>query len=81
MLTNSIIDRSALVQENLILFKEKSNIANKDASKIGKVTKSWWVGFLDRHKDVLQTRRGERFESIRVNWTKMLFIVQMYDII
>ena len=36
---------------------------------------------MDRHKDVLQTRRGERFESSRVNWKKLTFIVQMYDII
>ena len=36
---------------------------------------------MDRHKDVLQTRRGERFKSSRVNWTKLPFIVQMYDII
>ena len=78
---NSIINRSAVVQVNLILFKEKSNIANKDARKLGKVTKSWWVGFLDRHKDVLHTRRGERFKSSRVNWKKLSFIVQMYDII
>ena len=67
---NIIIDRSAVVHENLILFKEKSNIVNKDAIKLGKVTKSWWVGFLDRHKDVIHTRRGERFESSRVNWKK-----------
>ena len=50
---NILIDRRPVVQENLILFKEKSNIVNKDASKLGKVTKSWWVGFWDRHKDVL----------------------------
>ena len=58
---NSLIDRSPLFQEKVILFKEKSNIANKDAIKLEKVTKSWWVGFLDRHKNVLQNRRGERF--------------------
>ena len=81
LLMNSLIDRSVVVQENLILFKEKSNIVNKDASKLYEVTKSWWVGFLDRHKDVLHTRRGERFESSRVNSTKLPFIVQMYDII
>ena len=63
MLMNSLIYRSAVVQENLILFKEKSNIANKDASKLGKVNRLWWVVLWDRHKDVLQTRRGERFES------------------
>ena len=45
MLVNSLFGRSAVVQENLILFKEKSNIVNKDANKLGKVTKSWWVGF------------------------------------
>ena len=78
---NILIDRSAVVQESLILFKEKSNMVNKDASTLGRLTKSWWVGFLDRHKDVLQTRRRERFESSRVNWTKLPFIVQMYDII
>ena len=39
LLMNSLIDRSAVVQEKLILFKEKSNIVNKDASKLGKVTK------------------------------------------
>ena len=41
MLMNSLIGRSAVVQENLISFKEKPNIVNKDASKLGKVTKSW----------------------------------------
>ena len=81
MLMNILIDRIAVVQENLIPFKEKSNILNKDASKLGKLTKLWWVGLLDRHKDVIQTRRGERFESSRVNWTKIPFIEQMYDII
>ena len=78
---NSIINRSGVVQENLILFKEKSNMVNKDARNIGKVTKSWWAGFWDSHKDVIETRRGERFESSRPNWTKLLFIVQMYNII
>ena len=34
LLMNSITDRSAVVQENLILFKGKSNIMNKDASKL-----------------------------------------------
>ena len=57
-MTNSLIDRRPVVQENLILFKEKSNKVNKDAIKLGKVTKLWWVGFLDRHKDVIKTRRG-----------------------
>ena len=63
MLINSLIYRSVVVQENLISFKEKSNIVNKDARKLGKVTKSWWAGFVDRHKDVLETRRGE-FSSL-----------------
>ena len=74
LLNNSLIDRSDIV-------KEKSNTVNKDAIKLGKVTKSWWVGFLDHHKDVLQTRRGESFEYSRVSWEKLPFIVQMYDII
>ena len=39
LLMNILIDRIAVVQENLILLKEKSNMANKDASKLGKVTK------------------------------------------
>ena len=42
---NSLIDRSAIVLENLISFKEKTNIVNKDARNLGKVTKSWWAGF------------------------------------
>ena len=81
LLMNSLIDRSIVVQENLIPFMERSNIVNKDAIKLGKVTKSWWAGFLDRHKDVLETIRGERIESSRANWEKLPFIVQMYDII
>ena len=81
LLRNSLIDRSAVVQENLILFKEKSNIVNKDARKLGKVTKSWWAVFGDRNKDVQETKRGERFESSCANWTKLPFIVQMYNII
>ena len=40
MLMNRLIDRRPVVQVNLILFKEKPNIVNKDASKLGKVTKS-----------------------------------------
>ena len=80
LLRNSLIDRSTVVQENLILFKEKSNISNKDASKLGKVTKSWWVGFWGQHKDILQTIRGERFKFSRMNCTKLPFIVKMYDI-
>ena len=40
MLMNSLIDKISIVQENLISLKEKSNIVNKDARKIGKVTKS-----------------------------------------
>ena len=78
---NSLIDRIVVVQEKLISFREKSNIVNKYEIKLVKVTKSWWAGFWDRHKDVLETRRGERFESSRVNWTKLSFIVQMYDIV
>ena len=45
MLRNSLIDRSIVVQENLISFKDKSNIVNMDARKLGKVTTSWWAGF------------------------------------
>ena len=36
---------------------------------------------MDCHRNVLETRRGERFKYSRANWTKLPFIVQMYDII
>ena len=61
LLMNILIDRIVVVQEKLISFREKSNIVNKYEIKLVKVTKSWWAGFWDRHKDVLETRRGERF--------------------
>ena len=41
LLMNSLIYRRPVVQENLILFKKKSNIVNKNARKLGKTTKSW----------------------------------------
>ena len=66
-LMNGLINRSGIVQENLISFKGKSSIVNKDARNLGKVTKSWWAGILDGHKDVLDTKREERFELSRAN--------------
>ena len=81
LLMNSLIDRSVVVQENLISFKEKSNIVKKDTRNLGEVTKSWWTGFWDRHKDVLETKRGDLFESSCANWEKLPFIVKMYNII
>ena len=79
-LMNGLIDNSVAIQENLISFKVNSNTANKDARNPGEVTKSWWAGILDHHSDVLETKRGQPFESSRTNGTKLPFVVQMHDV-
>ena len=72
-LINDLID-STNVQQDLIEWK-RGNTSNGD----GKVGKGYWYGFLKRHRDKLVSRRGQKYELNRQNWTTYSNFVSMYS--
>ena len=78
-LANSMIMKSE--------FKEKikewkalryNNLPEKKEMTLGY---GWWRGFNRRYEDVLVVKHGERFASDRAEWSKEIYIRQMYEVI
>lgn len=78
-LANSLIKGSE-IQQVLIDFQLKHN-PDLPFERCGKVDYGWWIGFSRRHVDKLVTKRGKKFESNRADWSKEVYIKQMYDVI
>ena len=45
---------------------------------IGKISRSYYYNFLGRHKDVLDSNKGRRFELNRTKWTNYRNFLHMY---
>jgi hypothetical protein len=77
-LANSVIEKTEY-QETISKWKS-SHFPHLplQSSKLGY---GWWRGFSNRHNDVLVVKRGERFASDRAEWSKEIYIRQMYDVI
>lgn len=78
-LANSLIKGSE-IQNSLIEFK-KQHYKNSPLEQCGRIDYGWWIGFMRRFEHRLVTKRGERFEANRSDWSKEVYIKQMYDVI
>jgi hypothetical protein len=54
---------------------------NSPIEELGRVDVGWWNGFRERFKHVLTTKRGEKFEHFRADWSQEPYIAQMYNVI
>ena len=77
ILFNDLIDNTP-TQQALKEFHAARGIDSGDSSSVGL---GWWYGFKKRYVEVLETKRGENFASIRADWTKKSNINQMYVVI
>jgi hypothetical protein len=78
-LVNSLIHNKPL-QERLIIWKESRNLDQSDENK-GRLGLGYWAGFMKRNGDLLVTKRGEMYATDRAEWSKEVYIKQMYDVI
>jgi hypothetical protein len=78
-LANSLIKGSEH-QEKLIRWKQIRN-PEQPLSTMGSVGYGWFQGFKRRHGDKLVTKRGERFAVDCADWSKHIYMKQMYDVI
>ena len=62
------------IQEELLQWKQKySN------DSLGTVEIGYWNRFIKRHKDKLVTKRGQKYELNRQNWTTYTNFANMYS--
>lgn len=76
-LANDLI--SGTESENALLkmkAKQNKDLPIVDCKKVGR---GWWEGFFKRHGEKLVTKRGEKFAHNGADWTKEVYIRQMYD--
>jgi hypothetical protein len=78
-LANSVIEKTEY-QQTILNWKLKHfpHLPRDGGNKLGY---GWWKGFSKRHSDRLVVKRGERFASDRAEWSKEIYIRQMYDVI
>ena len=72
-LVNSII-KGTNIQDELIKWKQKNT-----PNDCGTVGIGYWNKFLKRNKTKLVSRRGQKYELNRQNWTTYANFVHMYD--
>ena len=77
VLMNSLI-KGTPIQESL---KEYQSSHSPWTNTLGTVGRNWWYAFLKRHNHLIVTKRGEKFASIRADWTKKHNLAQMYDVV
>ena len=75
-LFNDMIDGTP-AQDKLKEFKLKHTQV-RDNSKLGEVGYKYWRNFQARNSDKIVTRKGEKFEMDRSNWTTYHNFDQMY---
>jgi hypothetical protein len=78
-LANSLIEGKEQ-QQQLIRWKLRCNPDLPLEAK-GRIGYGWFQGFKKRHGSRLVTKRGERFAADRADWSKYMYIKQMYDVI
>ena len=72
-LVNSLLKGTKL-QQDLIEWKEKGNSNNVT----GTVGRGYWRKFMERNKDKIVSKRGQKYELSRQNWTTYTNFVHMY---
>ena len=72
-LINSIIE-GTLVQNKLKKWKGKNT-----PNCVGMVGKGYWRSFLKRHKNQIVSKRGQKYELNRQNWTTYANFTNMYN--
>ena len=50
----------------------------KNPTSFGKFSRSYYYGFLERYKDILEANKGRRFELNRTKWTNYRNFLHMY---
>ena len=73
-LVNSLISGTKLQQE-LIAWKRRGNTNNEE----GLVGRGYWRKFMKRNRDKIVSKRGQKYELNRQNWTTYSNFVHMYD--
>jgi hypothetical protein len=56
-------------------------VRTPNSGTIDVVCRNWWQGFKKRHASKIVSKKGEKFASNRVDWTKLSNIKQMYEYI
>ena len=73
LLINSLI-KGSKIQDELIRWKN-----NNTPNCIGTVGIGYWSKFMKRHKDKIVSKRGQKYELNRQNWTTYNNFVQIYN--
>ena len=76
-LANTMIAKDKL-REKVINWKKK-NYPDLPSDLMMKLGKGWWRGFRKRFRGYLVVKRGEKFASDRSEWSKMIYIKQMFS--
>ena len=50
----------------------------KNPTSLGRISRSYYYGFLDRFKEILDRNKGRRFELNRSKWTNYRNFLHMY---
>jgi hypothetical protein len=76
-LANSVVEKT-VYEDQVKAWKIKHNRDFRDDETF-KLGHSWWHGFSQRNKHLLVVKRGAKFASNRSEWSKYIYISQMYD--
>jgi hypothetical protein len=76
----SYTQEAAASEEKLLIWKAIHNKDQLDERK-GTLGPGYWAGFMKRHGHLLVTKRGEKYAIDRTEWSKQVYIKQMYDVI
>ena len=79
-LINNMIANTA-TQQKLKEFQLKCTGMMPNNPNLGKLGDGYWYKFCHRNKHRLQSKKGERYSSLRANWSKAVYFEQMYDVI
>lgn len=77
-IVNELIDGTE-AQQRLIEWKSFKKMNHNITEDFGRVGKTYWKLFLERHKDELRSKRGRKYASDRSNYTSYLNFLDMFD--
>ena len=69
-------------QRKLIDYQKKHHhqIFNKFSSApLGKISRNYYYGFMKRHKEIIESNKGKRFEALRTKWLNYRNFAHMFD--
>ena len=74
LISSLIVDTNA--QETLVAWKEKYSHIRKNVKTVGS---GYWQGFMQRNKHLIVSRKGQKYELNRSNWTTHQNLPQIYE--